>query len=128
MHAKSTHSKRHQGSAGASTITRESGKAKLNSTLLCATQKLKKPWHPSYTQHMHYCKTTLNPTIRSHLYRIVLKTTSKHPDMNVTKANDTGIKCVRESSKHQYTNFQMSTSLSAADHTEIELRVTICIL
>ena len=68
---------------------------------------------------MHYCKTKLNPTIRSHLYRIVLETTSKQTDMNVTNANDTGIKCVRESSKYQCTNFQMSTALSAVDHTEI---------
>ena len=51
---------------------------------------------------MHYCKTKLNPTIRSHLYRIVLETTSKQTDMNVTNANDTGIKCVRESSKQQH--------------------------
>ena len=77
---------------------------------------------------MHYCKTTLNPTIRSHLYRIVLKTSSKHPDTNGTKANDTGIKCVRESSKYQCTNFQMSTALSAVDQTEIYLCIAICIL
>ena len=75
---------------------------------------------------MHYCKTKQNLTIRSQLYWIVLDATSKQTHTYVTNANDTDIKCVRESSKHQCHQFR-NAYIIVGSRSHGDLCVAICI-